>query len=251
MPLLYPPFPSPTLPRLLSHWQVATGCPLLSWAWRSPSTWRVYGPSGTINMSRLLASAARRQHCCVGVCVSVVGVVSLHKMTYEAHNWNFKGDGAQSGHKLGGWSALAKVSRARWWQQSRGGQKRGMQWMRGREIESETETVDEEQALSACKTSPRQSISVVWQPRPTVLHASTSASPSPLLLVTLRPSISAGTTTTWLAPRLRSLCVADLAARPRPSSRCAMRNVPSLSAFVFCDNFHILRHKLSTSVSPT
>lgn len=123
MPLLYPPFPSPTLPRLLSHWQVATGCPLLSWAWRSSSTWRVYGPSGTINMSRLLASAARRQHCCVGVCVSVVGVVSLHKMTYEAHNWNFKGDGAQSGHKLGGWSALAKVSRARWWQQSRGGQR--------------------------------------------------------------------------------------------------------------------------------
>lgn len=52
-------FLSSSLPLLLClpfRWQVATGCPRV-WAWRSPSTWRVYGPSGTINMSRLLASA--------------------------------------------------------------------------------------------------------------------------------------------------------------------------------------------------
>jgi len=68
---------------------------VFGWAWRSPSSsWRVYGPSGTINMSRLLASLA----------AATTSEAACTKWHMRRIIETSKEQGRRSGHKLGGWS---------------------------------------------------------------------------------------------------------------------------------------------------
>jgi len=79
----------------LGGWGWGWGWGVWVWAWRSPSSsWRVYGPSGTINMSRLLASRAAET-------TSEAACTKWHMRRIIETS---KEQGRRSGHKLGGWS---------------------------------------------------------------------------------------------------------------------------------------------------
>lgn len=172
-------------------------------------------------------------------------------MTYEAHNWNFKGDGAQSGHKLGGWSALAKVSRGECNDDNKAAEAE-----REREDERERERDDARLARHRL-VSPLASCGSPALPSYTLPAPARLPTHLPLL-VTLRPSISAALPPPPL-PLLHPISLCGRSGLMSHASakfkmlrswemRDAMRNVASLSAFVFCDNFHILHHKLNTWV---